>query len=241
MKTYVISLTRSTDRRIHFDKQNSTYMGAYSYYDAIDGNTIDISQLKPATFTKGSVNYSKGAIGCALSHLNLWKKCIEINKPILIMEDDVIVSADFTTHLDTVMRMLPVDWDILQLSYNFDTVLSFHNTSYEVCNGIFGQTKMRETDIEGFVHSKIYPTIAKLNHSFGTSAYIISPKGARLLKDKCFPLNNTVINVPFINKLVCYTIDCMMNTVYKDINAYVCVIPFVMTPHISDDYKSTIS
>jgi len=238
MKTFVISLTRSTDRRIQFDK-NAKYMGVYSYFDAIDGNTIDITQLKSTTFTKGS-NYSKGAIGCALSHLHLWRKCIEINKPILIMEDDAIVSVDFISHLDTVSKMLPADWDILQLSYNFDSVLSFQNTTYEVCNGSFGQTKMKATDIERFVHSKIHPTIAKLNHSFGLSAYLISPKGARKLKEKCFPLNNKVIVVPLINELMCHSIDCMMNAIYKDINAYVSVIPFVITPHISDDYKSTI-
>jgi hypothetical protein len=31
-----------------------------------------------------------------------------------------------------------------------------------------------------------------------------------------------------------------MNSVYKDINAYVCPIPFIITPHISDLYKTTI-
>ena len=241
MKTYVISLKRSTDRKIAFDKNNSKYMGSYIYYDAIDGKTIDISQLKSAMFTKNSTNYSSGAVGCALSHLNLWKKCIEINKPILIMEDDVIVSYEFTKHLDTVMQMLPENWDILQLSYNFDSVLSFNNTSYEVCNGVFGKKNITSTDIETFVQSKIYPTIAKLNHSFGTSAYVINPKGARILKSKCFPLNNTIVNIPFLNNISCFTIDCMMNTVYKDISAYVCILPFVMTPHISDNYKSTIN
>jgi hypothetical protein len=48
------------------------------------------------------------------------------------------------------------------------------------------------------------------------------------------------IKLPFLNNITCFTIDCIMNSVYKDILAYVCILPFVITPHISDDYKSTI-
>ena len=32
----------------------------------------------------------------------------------------------------------------------------------------------------------------------------------------------------------------MMNSIYKNIDAYVSIIPFVITPHISEDYISTI-
>ena len=35
----------------------------------------------------GSKNYSNGAIGCAQSHLKLWDMCIELDKPIIILED----------------------------------------------------------------------------------------------------------------------------------------------------------
>ena len=73
------------------------------------------------------------------------------------------------------------------------------------------------------------------------SAYIINPSGAKILKETCFPLDNRILNIPFLNKLMCSTIDGMLNSVYKDISAYVCIIPFVITPHISEDYVSTIS
>lgn len=252
MEIFVISLKRSLDRRIIFDNYNSKYIHNYSYYDAVDGQNINIDELSENIYTKNSINYSKGAIGCALSHLALWEKCIELNKPIIIMEDDAIVSHNFMEHINHVINnLLPANfdenvdsskkgWDILQLSYNFDTVLSYNNTVYEQCHCIFGKKKMTKMDIDNFIHSNINTTIARLNNSFGTSAYMISPNGAKLLKNKCFPLNNTIINVPFINNINCYTIDCMMNSVYKDISAYVCILPFVITPHISDDYKSTI-
>ena len=157
------------------------------------------------------------------------------------MEDDAIVSRDFNKHINNLINgLMPKQWDIIQLNYNFDSILSYNNTNYETCNCVFNKTKMKKEDISNFVISKINTSIARLNHCFGTSAYIINPTGARLLKEKCFPLDNRMIKLPFLNNITCFTIDCIMNSVYKDILAYVCILPFVITPHISDDYKSTI-
>jgi cytidyltransferase-like protein len=36
-----------------------------------------------------------GVKGCFLSHYNLWKKCVELNKPIMIFEDDVVLSRGY--------------------------------------------------------------------------------------------------------------------------------------------------
>ncbi len=238
----VINLKRSQDRKILFEKNNSKYIYKYNFYEAVDGNQLDIHKIPINIYDNKSTGYTKGAIGCALSHYQLWEKCSVGDKSFLILEDDVIVNKDFTEHLRNIYNMLPKNFDILLLSYNFDSLLSYHNTNYETCNSIFNKTKMIQKDIDNFIDAKIYPTIAKLKYCFGTSAYIISPKGAKLLLEKCFPLNNRIIeNMPFLNNLKCHTIDCMMNYVYKNINAFVCPIPFVITPHISDDYKSTIS
>lgn len=241
MDIFVINLKISEDRRKAFHEYNSKSLKNYEFYNAIDGKTLDINNLDKSILTKGSKNYTNGAIGCALSHLKLWEKCIELNKPIIIMEDDAIVSNNFTKHVNNLMNnLLPKNWDIVQLSCNFDSILSYNNTEYEKCHCIFNKTKMTQQDIHNFINSKINTTIAKLNHSFGTSAYIITPNGAKILKEKCFPLNNTILNLPFLNNIMCISIDCMMNTIYKDISAYICVIPFVITNHISDEYKSTI-
>lgn len=241
MEIFVISLESSKERKVNFDNYNSKYI-KYTYHNAVDGKQINIDKLDSTIFKKGSKNYSNGAIGCALSHLQLWDKCIELDKPIVIMEDDVIVSRDYNKHMNNLMNnLLPKTWDIVQLNYNFDSVLSYNNTNYETCNCIFNKHKITKADIFNFVNTKINTTIAKLNFCFGMSAYIINPIGAKKLKDNCFPLDNRVINMPFLNNIMCYTIDCMMNSIYKDILAYVCIIPFVITPHISDDYKSTIT
>ena len=47
---------------------------------------------------------SPGVRGCFLSHYRLWQKCAELNEPIIIWEDDIVLSRPY----------LPVDWqDVL--------------------------------------------------------------------------------------------------------------------------------
>ena len=241
MEIFVISLEKSKERKDTFDKYNSKYIN-YSYHTAIDGSKIIIEDLDKKVFKRGSQNYSKGAIGCALSHLQLWEKCIELNKPIIIMEDDAIVSKNFNKNVNNLMNnLLPTKWDIVQLNYNFDSVLSYDNTNYETCVCMFNKTKVTKEHITNFINSKINTTIAKLNYCFGMSCYMLSPDGAKKLKSNCFPLDNRIINIPLLKSISCFTIDCMMNSLYKDMTSFVTILPFVITPHISDDYKSTIS
>lgn len=233
MDIFVISLKNST-RRIEFDKLNKNIIN-YKYFDAIDGNII---KLNSEIIKQNVSTYSNGQIGSAISHLCMWEKCIKLNKPIIIMEDDAFVSYDFNKHLDMITKILPNNWHILQLSYNCDSILSFSNTNFENAISIFTKKKFNDKDIFEFQKSQIHPTIAKLNMSFGSGCYAISPQGAKILKNECFPLDDRIINIPFIGKIKAYTIDCLMNDVYRKINAYVCPIPFVMTKHLHINYLS---
>lgn len=53
-----------------------------------------------------------GVQGCFYSHYNLWKKCAELNEPIAIWEDDIVLSRPFE----------PVDWtDVLILALGHPT------------------------------------------------------------------------------------------------------------------------
>lgn len=45
-----------------------------------------------------------GVIGCFYSHYNLWKKCVELNEPIMIFEDDVKFYREYIpVHFDGVL------------------------------------------------------------------------------------------------------------------------------------------
>ena len=84
MDIYVISLEKSGDRKQIFDNYNLKYI-KYNYHKAVDGSTLQ--NIDKTILKKGATNYSNNAIGCAMSHLQLWEKCIELNKPIIIMNE----------------------------------------------------------------------------------------------------------------------------------------------------------
>jgi GR25 family glycosyltransferase involved in LPS biosynthesis len=48
-----------------------------------------------------SVQYSPGIQGCFYSHYRLWQKCVELNEPIVIWEDDIVLYRNYQ----------PVEWD----------------------------------------------------------------------------------------------------------------------------------
>lgn len=78
------------------------------YPDAIISN--DVTEIIVRLETSEEENIGKilrpGVMGCFYSHYRLWEKCIELNEPILVFEDDVIFERGF----------IPVEWkDVLLL------------------------------------------------------------------------------------------------------------------------------
>lgn len=73
-------------------------------FDAIDGMQIDhkhLLELGYDTYRSWrdphfNRKFTHGEIGCILSHIGVWKKCIELDEPILVFEDDI----EFSPNLD---------------------------------------------------------------------------------------------------------------------------------------------
>lgn len=60
-----------------------------------------------------------GVKGCFYSHYRLWKKCVELNEPIIIWEDDIILHRPY----------IPIEWDdvlILALGHPSKSVRWMH-------------------------------------------------------------------------------------------------------------------
>ena len=118
IETFVISLPFREDRKKLFDFDNKDKI-EYTYYnDIIDGKELSYQDLLDKGFDtykdwKDPINkkhFGKGQIGCTLSHFSLWEKCIEIDKPLLIFEDDAVVSDGFSYN--------EID-ELLDKGYNF--------------------------------------------------------------------------------------------------------------------------
>ena len=113
MKTIVINLPDRKDRLTTFNSNNPNL--PYELFTAVEGYKIDYAKLQSQGF---DTNHSwidpilytpltKGEVGCFLSHWHIWNKCIEKNEPILVLEDDAVLTDKFDME------------EIEKLSYDF--------------------------------------------------------------------------------------------------------------------------
>ena len=149
------------------------------YDEFIEKHFWKIVQRQPLTESSIGKVSMPGVIGCFYSHLLLWKKCVELNKPIMIFEDDIVLYRNYE----------PVVWkDVL--------ILGMGKTAY--LNNPYNQYLEDPTGTPGAVE---YP-----NSSMpGTCGYAITPSAARKLiktyRNYYCPSDNA------IHKFVC-EIEC---------------------------------
>ena len=88
----IVNLTRRTDRKTAmtalFKEHN---VNKYSFYNAIDGNDLKSTNELKNIFEGNDFGNRYGVIGCALTHLNIWKELLSDNDNnyYLIFEDDI--------------------------------------------------------------------------------------------------------------------------------------------------------
>jgi len=95
MRIFVINLPHRTDKRAEILAQGEKYHLPLEIIEAVNGNALSDDELKKIVFDYPDCCMTKGVIGCALSHLKIYKKVIDENIPIaLILEDDAILHED---------------------------------------------------------------------------------------------------------------------------------------------------
>lgn len=197
MRAYVIGLTRipsSFDSAIRvytqlkeFGLETYFHEGTYGnevdeifqqegrelYHTSFKGNPVDDEYRASAT--------RPGVMGCFYSHYRLWKKCLDLDEPILIFEDDVIFERGW----------IPVEWeDILLVA----TGKSVYKDDWYA---------------EKLYSPSGLPLAVPLNRKVmpGAVGYGITPQGAKKLTDTYknyfLPADNSM-NVTVVN-LQCHT------------------------------------
>ncbi|MBX9747780.1 MAG: glycosyltransferase family 25 protein [Hyphomonadaceae bacterium] len=114
--TIVINLDRDATRMAHMRRQLDGLGMLFSRFAAIDGAAMPKDlQLY---FASPSAFLSPGEIGCYASHLILCDRIVrgEIEAPVLVLEDDVELSAKLPFLLRRLIAELPADWDMVRLS-----------------------------------------------------------------------------------------------------------------------------
>jgi len=223
----VLNLVRSKERRESFRAFNKHL--TYEYFNAIDGRDLTIEQIRASGLFEENLPFpSLGAYGCALSHLRLWEMTIDKNFPITVAEDDAIFRHDFLVQSNKVISTLPSDWDFILWGWNFDSVLSVNLLPAPIV--MLSNQELLRRNVDVF-QKQLSPSLPlALDKCFGTSAYTISPKGAKRFKELCFPIANFELKFPVLkNKMPTMGIDVAMARFFSTTNSFVSFPPLVIT------------
>ena len=103
MKIFVISLTRSLERRERIIETFSKLNLEFEFFDAIDGQTDNFkySERSAPSRTKTRLGYhlTSNEVACFASHLSIWEHCIELNEPIWVFEDNIKPTTHFLSDM----------------------------------------------------------------------------------------------------------------------------------------------
>lgn len=96
LTTYVINLAGSNTRWQATSQRLQELGVPFERFEAVDGR-VHPHPLFSRYDDKLREKYrrkplSGGELGCFASHYKLWEKCVELNKPIVVLEDDLIIN-----------------------------------------------------------------------------------------------------------------------------------------------------
>ena len=107
---FVISLTRSIERRASITKQMKRLELEFEFIDAVDGKEITNDQLNKVDFDLArnfcGHDLSINEVGCALSHILLYEQIVKesIDKCI-ILEDDIYINSSFKKIINDILKV----------------------------------------------------------------------------------------------------------------------------------------
>ena len=99
LKTFVINLAGSDERWETTSRRLTELQVPFERFEAVDGR-VSPHPLFERHDDKLRQKYrgralSGGELGCFASHFLLWQRCVELNEPIVVMEDDIIIRDSF--------------------------------------------------------------------------------------------------------------------------------------------------
>ncbi|MCU8238254.1 glycosyltransferase family 25 protein [Vibrio vulnificus] len=159
MKICVVSLPSSLERRQRMQNQLEKLNVDFEFFNAIDGSKPDFLNFDKVdnslTFSRKGYHLKTGEIACFSSHYELWKHCVELNQPLIILEDNVDISDDFPTLIDTLYNEIS-RFGYIKLAATFPS--KFNPITPLTDRYSLGQYRKK---------------------TCGTTAYAISPKAAK--------------------------------------------------------------
>jgi GR25 family glycosyltransferase involved in LPS biosynthesis/glycosyltransferase involved in cell wall biosynthesis/SAM-dependent methyltransferase len=224
---HLINLDRSPERLAKFMERNA-HLKKVIRVPGVDGLALDRSELIRIGDITEDCPYTAGALGCAMSHIGLWRKAVVEKRFLTIFEDDAVSSVKFSEEMARILSLVPEDWDLIQWGCMIDPLLVWTDFDYVKATLCFyGRRSEQESD--AFGHRGYKAQALRLTHSFGIQSYSVTPHGAQTLLNGCLPLKRRL--VPFPGTEIVNDdsgIDVAMCAVYPSMNAFVCLPPLVI-------------
>lgn len=161
ISVFVISLKRSPERREYIATQLDAQDIKFTFFDAIDGSNqknplFERYNYKKRLWLTGGRMPSKGEMGCYGSHYSLWQICVDLDRPIVIVEDDAGICTQAAQAL-------------VRVEENIEE---------------YGFLRLEKVENSATITMKQQPeyTIRRINKNFwGTRSYAIAPWAAKKL------------------------------------------------------------
>ncbi|GHA43903.1 glycosyltransferase family 25 protein [Photobacterium aphoticum] len=119
---FVINLEASVDRRDNIARQLNTLKLPFHIFPAVNGHKeqhplFDLYDDQLSQQYRGK-SLSRGQLGCYASHYLLWQKCVENDKPIIILEDDALIYSEPFMEFISILPTLDPSIECLRLFDN---------------------------------------------------------------------------------------------------------------------------
>ena len=173
---FVINLKRRPDRLKEVTTEMQKHNIQFERFSAIDDINLELSGVK-----------MKRGLGCALSHLTIYKFMLQRNyKQIAVFEDDVYFHENFNELFPIIYKEVPNDWDLLYLggnNYQPAQLISTHIEKTTCTYGFHGYLIKRLACIEFYLANRnkelkgeIDIAINNYIQYYEMRAYICKPK-----------------------------------------------------------------
>jgi GR25 family glycosyltransferase involved in LPS biosynthesis len=167
----LLNLERRPDRKLQMCKQfNEVGLGnAYTIFKAIDGNELESSMELKLLFDGNDFGSRRGVIGCALSHLKMWRELLvdKENNYYVIFEDDSTFSPLFKEQFNKLTSEFQ-EKEVIFLGYHM------FEKNRALVKDIYDNSSNADIKIE---------SLNKSLYIGGTFSYSINKVGAKKLVD----------------------------------------------------------
>ena len=226
----VISLHRSEERRAAFAQRNGETGLDYVFVEGVDGvQQWDAISKSRRVLNAWQDGWSKGAIGSGLSHCLMWRRCLDLNRTICVLEDDVLVASDWQHCCSVALAQAPEETDVLLLGWNLDSVLRAEIFPGVTCISLFEPAFPSVTQIRSVLDQRSRRQVVRLEKALGLPGYVVTPRGAQKLFDGLTRFEAEPLRVGRgIPQVPSMTLDAQMNRLYPELQAVVVIPPLVL-------------